>query len=55
MLRPYQQRAIDEKCTMLALDSYTTNFKAHKFFYNAGFEPKGFHFIRILNPEMING
>jgi GNAT superfamily N-acetyltransferase len=49
------QKAETEKCSMLALDSYTSNFKAHKFFYNAGFEPKGFHFIRILNPEMING
>ncbi len=38
-------------CTMMALDSYTSNFKAHKFFYNQGFSPKGFHFINVLNKE----
>lgn len=35
--------------SMLSLDSYTTNHKAHKFFYNEGFGPKGFHFIKVLN------
>lgn len=39
--------------TMLALDSYTSNFKAHKFFYNEGFAPRGFHFISILKPENV--
>ena len=41
------KKALENDCTMLSLDSYTTNFKAHKFFYNEGFAPKGFHFIRI--------
>ena len=40
-------------CSMMALDSYTSNFKAHKFFYNQGFAPKGFHFIHLLNEEKI--
>jgi ribosomal protein S18 acetylase RimI-like enzyme len=40
-------------CTMMALDSYTTNFKAHKFFYNKGFGPKGFHFIHVLDKTKI--
>ena len=40
-------------CNMMALDSYTTNFKAHKFFYNEGFSPKGFHFINLLNKDSI--
>lgn len=35
--------------SMLSLDSYTTNHKAHKFFYNEGFGPKGFHFIKALD------
>lgn len=48
-----EQRAIDEKCTMLALDSYTTNFKAHKFFYGQGFAPRGFHFINILDKSKV--
>lgn len=48
-----EQRAIDEKCTMLALDSYTSNFKAHKFFYGQGYAPRGFHFINILDPSKV--
>lgn len=44
-----QKKAEDEKCTMMALDSYSDNFKAHKFFYAQGFVPRGFHFINILN------
>jgi GNAT superfamily N-acetyltransferase len=40
-------------CNMMALDSYTTNFKAHKFFYNEGFSPKGFHFIHLLDKGKI--
>jgi GNAT superfamily N-acetyltransferase len=46
-------KAQKEQCTMMALDSYTSNFKAHKFFYNEGFGPKGFHFIRILDENGI--
>jgi len=42
-----------EEVSMLALDSYTHNFKAHKFFYNEGFSPKGFHFIHVLNKEKL--
>ena len=47
------EKAKEEGCSMMALDSYTANFKAHKFFYNEGFGPKGFHFIRILEEDMI--
>jgi len=43
-----ERLALEEKCSMLALDSYTDNFRAHKFFYNAGFIPRGFHFIKKL-------
>jgi GNAT superfamily N-acetyltransferase len=46
-------KAYNEGCSMMALDSYTSNFKAHKFFYNEGFGPKGFHFIRILDENGI--
>jgi GNAT superfamily N-acetyltransferase len=45
------KKAQEHNCTMMALDSYTSNFKAHKFFYNEGFAPRGFHFINILKPE----
>lgn len=47
------KKAMDHDCTMLSLDSYTHNFKAHKFFYNQGFSPKGFHFINILKPNKV--
>jgi GNAT superfamily N-acetyltransferase len=46
-------KASNESCSMMALDSYTSNFKAHKFFYNEGFGPKGFHFVRILDENGI--
>lgn len=40
--------AREKECNIIALDAYTNNFKAHKFYYNHGFEPKGFHFIKDL-------
>jgi len=43
-----EAKARKEKCSMIALDTYTDNFKAHKFFYNQGYIPKGFHFIKKL-------
>ena len=48
-----EKKARELGCNMVALDSYTTNFKAHKFFYNQGFTPKGFHFIQVLKQENI--
>ena len=42
-----------EGCSMIALDSYTTNFKAHKLFYAEAFVPKGFHFIHVLNEDQL--
>ncbi|MFN5910050.1 MAG: GNAT family N-acetyltransferase [Bacteroidota bacterium] len=47
------EKAVSENCNMMSLDSYTTNYKAHKFFYNNYFAPKGFHFIRILEEDNI--
>jgi GNAT superfamily N-acetyltransferase len=48
-----KQKAVEENCSMVALDSYTTNFKAHKLFYNEGFGPKGFHFIHVLRDDAL--
>ena len=42
------QKATDNNCIMTVLDAYTTNFTAHKFYMNHGFNPKGFHFIKYL-------
>jgi len=53
IFKTLEQKAKEEACNMLALDSYTTNFKAHKFFYNQGFAPKGFHFIKLLNKKAV--
>ncbi len=47
------EKGKQENVSMLALDSYTHNFKAHKFFYNEGFSPKGFHFIKVLDKERL--
>ena len=50
MLTDYiDQLAKEQNCTMIVLDAFTGNFKAHRFYYNQGFSPKGFHFIKILN------
>jgi GNAT superfamily N-acetyltransferase len=43
-----EQKAKETNCLILALDAYTNNFPAHKFYYNQGFVPKGFHFIKTL-------
>lgn len=36
-------------CTMIVLDAFTGNFTAHRFYYNQGYVPKGFHFLKILD------
>jgi GNAT superfamily N-acetyltransferase len=38
-------------CTMIVLDAFTGNFNAHRFYYNQGYAPKGFHFLKILNED----
>jgi GNAT superfamily N-acetyltransferase len=45
------QKATDLNCTMIVLDAYTQNFTAHRFYYNQGYEPRGFHFVKTLNEE----
>ena len=47
-----KQKATDEKCNMMACDVYTDNFKAHKFYMNQGFIPRGFHFINVMNADL---
>lgn len=48
-----KQKAQKEGCSMLALDSYTDNFEAHRFFYTEGFVPRGFHFINVLDKSKL--
>ena len=45
------QKAIDLGCKVVALDAYTNNFPAHKFYFNHGFVPKGFHFVKFLEEK----
>ena len=45
------KKAKEEDCTMIVLDAFTGNFTAHRFYYNQGYVPKGFHFLKILNEE----
>lgn len=52
LLFEYAQKLADKECcNIMALDSYTDNFRAHRFFYNQAFIPRGFHFISILNKD----
>lgn len=37
-----------ENANQIVLDAFTTNFSAGKFYINHGFQPKGFHFVKIL-------
>ena len=43
------QKARALGCTMIVLDAFTQNFKAHRFYYNQGYSPKGFHFLKIID------
>jgi GNAT superfamily N-acetyltransferase len=45
------QKATDLGCTMIVLDAYTQNFTAHRFYYNQGYMPRGFHFVKTLNVD----
>jgi GNAT superfamily N-acetyltransferase len=43
-----QNKAMELGCHIMVLDAYKNNFKAHRFYYNQGYAPRGFHFIKIL-------
>lgn len=44
-------KAVAEGCTAVVLDAFTGNFTAHRFYYNQGFEPRGFHFVKMINED----
>ena len=46
MFNEIERIAQTNNCHLMTLDAYTTNFKAHKLYYNLGFVPRGFHFIK---------
>lgn len=43
------EKAKDLGCTCLVLDAFTGNFDAHRFYYNQGYAPRGFHFIKTID------
>lgn len=45
------EKAKAEGCTAIVLDAFTGNFTAHRFYYNQGYVPKGFHFLKIIDEE----
>jgi GNAT superfamily N-acetyltransferase len=42
-------KAKEINCTCIVLDAYTENFTAHRFYYNLGYVPRGFHFIKTID------
>ncbi|MCD0464335.1 GNAT family N-acetyltransferase [Flavobacterium sp. ENC] len=48
-----EQKAIGLECSSIVLDAFTGNFAAHRFYYNQGYGPKGFHFVKILDEKKL--
>jgi len=46
-------KAKSEDCTAIVLDAFTGNFTAHRFYYNQGYEPRGFHFVKMINEDKL--
>jgi GNAT superfamily N-acetyltransferase len=44
-----EKKANELGCSSIVLDAFTGNFGAHRFYYNQGYAPKGFHFVKILD------
>lgn len=52
MLTDYiEKKAIELECNTIVLDAFTGNFGAHRFYYNQGYAPRGFHFVKILDEK----
>ena len=47
-------KANELEVTMIVLDAYVENFKAHRFYYNQGFAPRGYHFVKMINKEGVS-
>ncbi len=48
-----EKKAIGLGCSSIVLDAFTGNFPAHRFYYNQGFAPRGFHFVKILDEKKL--
>jgi GNAT superfamily N-acetyltransferase len=49
-----EQKALNLGCSSIVLDAFTANFAAHRFYYNQGYGPKGFHFVKILDENKLS-
>ena len=43
------KKATQLQCTCVVLDAFSGNFSAHRFYYNQGYHPRGFHFIKTID------
>ena len=48
-----EKKALELDCSSIVLDAFTGNFAAHRFYYNQGYAPKGFHFVKILDENKL--
>lgn len=48
-----ENKAKELDCTCVVLDAFTGNFPAHRFYYNQGYEPRGFHFLKIFDADKL--
>ncbi|KFF07390.1 GNAT family N-acetyltransferase [Flavobacterium reichenbachii] len=48
-----EQKALNLGCSSIVLDAFTGNFAAHRFYYNQGYVPKGFHFVKVLDESKL--
>lgn len=46
-----EKKAIELDCSSIVLDAFTGNFGAHRFYYNQGYAPRGFHFVKIIDEK----
>ncbi|WP_405567992.1 GNAT family N-acetyltransferase [Polaribacter sp. Asnod6-C07] len=42
---------INKGCEAIELNAYSNNSKAHKFYYNEGYNVYGFHFLKVLRND----
>ncbi|MBU2019829.1 MAG: GNAT family N-acetyltransferase [Bacteroidetes bacterium] len=47
-----ENKAKENNCRVMVLDAFVTNFAAHKFYMNAGYVAKGYHFVKPLDPQI---
>lgn len=48
LIKEVHKIAAEVHANQIVLDAFTTNFSAGKFYINHGFQPRGFHFVKIL-------